>query len=388
MVASSADSGEHHLMFPTVDVMGKVSSSLTTDAGLRWKCSLTLDDVCNAHDIPPTSYPRVNSLAVSGDGPAGYGGSADIWRGEVGGCPVAVKVIRRYSTVPIARAREQFYQEVLVWERLTHPNILPFLGIDTEIFPLAMISVWMRHGNLREYLVCFPSASRLNLILDASKGLEYMHALGYVHGDLKSSNVLIDDNHSARLADFGSSAILPSSKPDVSAFSNAFAVRWLAPELILPEEFGFSARVCSKQSDVYALAMLMYEAFSGLFPFEGYRDEGVILQVISGARPDRPHVGPERGLTDGVWAMMQECWDSGDRRWTISSIVSHLEWSIASTGEMVGLDEHESGCAGASEPGVARQRFRNKLLRGLKQLFCPSPIVTMKGGRSQKGRFS
>jgi hypothetical protein len=110
-------------MFPTVDVMGKVwphlpgltasspprfqvSSSLTTDAGLRWKCSLTLDDVCNTHVIPPTSYPRVNSLTVSGDGPAGYGGSADIWRGEVGGCPVAVKVIRRYSTVPIARARE------------------------------------------------------------------------------------------------------------------------------------------------------------------------------------------------------------------------------------------------------------------------------------------
>jgi len=81
------------------------------------------------------------------------------------------------------------------------------------------------------------------------------------------------------------------------------------------------------------------QAFSGLLPFQGYRDEGVILRVMSGTRPDRPLDGLGLGLTDGIWRMMQECWGSSDRRWTISHIVSHLESSIAPTVKGVGLDE-------------------------------------------------
>lgn len=46
---------------------------------------------------------------------------------------------------------------------------------------------------------------------------------------------------------------------------HAFSVRWLAPELIYPEEFGFSACVRSKESDIYALSMLMYEVCAHLF---------------------------------------------------------------------------------------------------------------------------
>ena len=74
----------------------------------------------------------------------------------------------------------------------------------------------------------------------------------------------MDDSHSACLADFGSSFILPLSEPDPTVLpavigGNAFSVRWLAPELVIPEKFGLRARVPSKESDVYSLAMLMYE---------------------------------------------------------------------------------------------------------------------------------
>ena len=62
--------------------------------------------MCETYDVLPTRYPNIGNLVVVEDGPAYCGGSADVWRGKVDGCPVAVKVIRRYSTVPIARARE------------------------------------------------------------------------------------------------------------------------------------------------------------------------------------------------------------------------------------------------------------------------------------------
>jgi hypothetical protein len=74
---------------------------------------------------------------------------------------------------------------------------------------------------------------------------------------------------------------------------------------------------------------------------------------MSGARPNRPCGGLGLGLTDGVWKMMQECWDSSDRRWTISCIVSYLESSVTPTAMAAGSDgrtEPESYPASAYEP--------------------------------------
>ena len=120
------EGGGGGFMFPIIDVLDKVewcspgcaqqtnrrafniqvSSSSTSDPFLRRKCLLALDRVCGAYGILPTRYPAIGDLIVVGEGPSDCGGSADVWRGEVDGCPVAVKVARRYSTVPMARARE------------------------------------------------------------------------------------------------------------------------------------------------------------------------------------------------------------------------------------------------------------------------------------------
>jgi hypothetical protein len=117
---------------------------------------------------------------------------------------------------------------------------------------------------------------------------------------------------------------------------------------------------------------------------------------MSGARPGRPQGSLDLGLTDGVWVMMQECWDSSDRRWSISRIVSYLESSIAPTAMLlVGSDARigpESGPAITSqtESGVVQPGRWNKLLRRLDQLFRTSPIwkaIPGTGSRLHKGRL-
>ena len=75
--------------------------------------------------------------------------------------------------------------------------------------------------------------------------------------------------------------------------------------------------------------MLRKQAFSGLIPFEGLRNEAVILPVRSGNHPSRPEGGSDLGLTDELWDMMKACWKRRDRRWKISRIVSTLKYHSA-----------------------------------------------------------
>ena len=86
-----------------------------------------------------------------------------------------------------------------MWKRLTHPNILPLLGITFT--PLQLISNWMPAGDLPEYIQGHPGADRLELVLsllllfyptltpvqlsDVTKGLCYLHSCNVIHGDLK-----------------------------------------------------------------------------------------------------------------------------------------------------------------------------------------------------------
>ena len=104
-----------------------------------------------------------------------------------------------------------------------------------------------------------------------------------------------------------------------------WSVRWLAPELLFPEEFGLESPRRSKETDIYAFSMVMYEVFSGSFPFEGLRNEASILRIRLGDRPRWPKNGSDLGLTGKLWKMMKECWKDRSRHWGISRIVSTLE---------------------------------------------------------------
>ncbi|KAF9643669.1 kinase-like protein, partial [Thelephora ganbajun] len=218
-------------------------------------------------------------------------------------------------------------REVITWKNLNHPNVLPLLGVDTCVSPLSAISAWMEYGSLREYLGCFPNAPRSKLLFDASRGLEYMHDLDCIHGDLKSSHILVNDNHCAVLANFRLASFLPESEVDTGVSTSecdSWSIRWLAPELLFPEKFGLESARRTKETDIYAFAMTMYEVFSGSFPFEGLRNEALILPIRSGDRPRRPEGGSALGLTDELWNMMKACWKRRDHRWKISRVVTTL----------------------------------------------------------------
>ena len=85
--------------------------------------------------------------------------------------------------------------------------------------------------------------------------------------------------------------------------------RWTSPELFFPEEFGFGNSHPTRESDCYALGMVIYEVLSGEVPFATIHLEfAIIVKVLEGERPKRPEGDNGKLFTNGIWEMLELCW--------------------------------------------------------------------------------
>ncbi|EGZ30248.1 hypothetical protein PHYSODRAFT_391381, partial [Phytophthora sojae] len=96
------------------------------------------------------------------------------------------------------------------------------------------------------------------LLHGAALGLQFLHEKKIVHGDLKCNQILVTEEKTAKLTDFGFSFALMESKPTTSTG----AVRWKAPELLRSESCSLTF-----ESDVYSFGMCVVEAVSGNVPW-------------------------------------------------------------------------------------------------------------------------
>ena len=118
---------------------------------------------------------------------------------------------------------------------------------------------------------------------------------------------MIDQHGQARLADFGLLTLVsdPLNTTNTSSVTNAGTTRWMSPELLHPEEFGFEQSRPTKQSDCYALGMVILEVLSGEPPFARDKDFIVMRKVIDGERPRRPEGA---FFTNRLWMTLEKCW--------------------------------------------------------------------------------
>ena len=84
----------------------------------------------------------------------------------------------------------------------------------------------------------------------------------------------------------------------------------MSPELIYPEIFGLKKSIPTKESDCYALGMVIYEVLSGQTPYSPWRPPAVMRKVLDGERPRRPQGGEGSLFTDGMWEVLELCWKS------------------------------------------------------------------------------
>ncbi|TFK53118.1 kinase-like protein [Heliocybe sulcata] len=141
--------------------------------------------------LPPALF--LNGIRQIGEFPVAGGGMADVYKGEMDGRAVALKVFREFQyngAEEKARKQKQFHREALIWRQLSHSNILPVLGIwDRSDGLPCIVSPWRAEGNLIEFLKS-PAAEEcdtLDVLIDIAETLRYLHQLNppLIHGDLK-----------------------------------------------------------------------------------------------------------------------------------------------------------------------------------------------------------
>ncbi|KAJ7730854.1 kinase-like domain-containing protein [Mycena maculata] len=209
-------------------------------------------------------------IGVSGreEQPTFGGGFGDIFRARYNNQTVALKHMRHFLRgEDLRRIRLKFCREALVWKDLDHQHILTFIGIDRDSFPssLCMVSPWMEHGTVLNYLKDHGHGNVDKLLFQIAQGLQYLHSHNIVHGDLRGANILIDEHWSARLADFGLS-VFENATTAMQTSNRAGSIYWMAPELIDPERFG-CRYMRTKASDVYAFGCVCLEARLIFFRF-------------------------------------------------------------------------------------------------------------------------
>ncbi|KAJ7740617.1 kinase-like domain-containing protein [Mycena metata] len=256
------------------------------------------------------------------------GGSfGDVYKGLLGDQSVAIKMMRVFEESDIDALLKEFGREALIWRQLSHPNLLPFFGLYYFQQRLCLVSPWMENGHMRAFLkktvLVMIKSNRCLQILDIALGLEHLHDTGVVHSDLKGDNIFVTPSGRACIADFGLSSIITSvssiqfthsSKP-----TQGGTTRYQAPELL---RGGHNDIL----SDIYAFAGVAYEILTGTPPFPDLRTDGaVVTAVLGGCRPPQPDSCSGTPSLDGLWKLLQDCWEEKPAmRPTAAQIVQRL----------------------------------------------------------------
>ena len=120
------------------------------------------------------------------------------------------------------------------------------------------------------------------------------------------TNILIN-NGCACLTDFGLLTIVSGQSTDVSSLVEGGMVQWMSPELLAPEDFGLMESHPTKESDCYALGMVVYEVLGGQTPFTPL-ESSITRGVLGGLRPERPQGKGGALFTDELWKILGLCW--------------------------------------------------------------------------------
>ena len=269
--------------------------------------------------MPPAKFGRYEVI-----GELGRGGMATVFRARdpAVGRMVAVKVLATaFAQDPGFRAR--FQREARAVAALEHGAIVPLYDFGEEAGDLYLVLRYLEGGSLADRLTRGPiaPAAAVAVFRRIAAALDYAHANGIVHRDVKPANILFDlpGRGEAYLADFGVARL-----SEASSLATQAAIG--SPSYMSPEQIDGSATAAS---DIYSLGCTAFESLCGRPPFQAPHAIAVMLRHRNDPVPSAFAVRPELGqAADDVFARAMAK-DPAARFGTASAFVTALERALA-----------------------------------------------------------
>jgi len=281
--------------------------------------------------------------------------SKDIWKNM----PDKIRLHSPHpDTMPVAIKRpykdsssiKTLTREVAIHRKLSHPNIVAFLGVlETSLTgETGLVMELIPHGDLVDMLNTIkgsvPDAVQFSIARDIARGLAYLHDLNILHRDIKCENILLEKRGEftiAKICDFGLATTM-----DKGPFHNLHGTPlYIAPELFcLTGPYPFSTK-----SDIYAFAILLWILTSKRLPFQEATSPNHLRQMVrSGKREKIPlsaHVDFRAIITD--------CWEQNpDHRPLISSIIERLTDLLESVDISLTEAQYPDSTTCSQEPAI------------------------------------
>ncbi|RLN25313.1 hypothetical protein C2845_PM07G22490 [Panicum miliaceum] len=236
-----ADGGDHHTSVP---------KGVAADVFDREKpIVFTYEEILTSTD----SFSDANLL--------GHGTYGSVYYGVLRDQEVAIKRMMATKT-------KEFIVEMKVLCKVHHASLVELIGYAASKDELFLVYEYSQNGSLKNHLhdpesKGYSSLSwifRVQIALDAARGLEYIHEHTkdhYVHRDIKSSNILLDGSFRAKISDFGlAKLVVKSSDAEASVTKVVGTFGYLAPEYLRDG-------LATTKSDVYAFGVVLFELISG-----------------------------------------------------------------------------------------------------------------------------
>ncbi|XP_065615912.1 LEAF RUST 10 DISEASE-RESISTANCE LOCUS RECEPTOR-LIKE PROTEIN KINASE-like 1.1 [Quercus suber] len=220
--------------------------------------------------VPVFSYNELekatNNFHVENE--LGNGGFGTVYHGKLhDGREVAVKRLYGHNH----RQVEQFINEVEILTRLRHKNLVSLYGCTSRsCHELLLVYEYIPNGTVADHIQGHQATpgsltwpTRMSIAIETASALAYLHASDIIHRDVKTNNILLDDNFCVKVADFGLSRLFPNDVSHVSTAPQG------TPGYVDPEY-----RQCyqlTSKSDVYSFGVVLMELISSLPAVDVFR---------------------------------------------------------------------------------------------------------------------
>ncbi|MFL6214961.1 MAG: serine/threonine protein kinase [Blastocatellia bacterium] len=214
----------------------------------------------------------------------GEGGMGAVYRGldTMLEREVAIKMLKpELASQP--EVLERFRTEAVTLAKLNHPNIATLYSFMRDGEDYFMVMEFVRGSTLDEVIRrhgAMMIERAVPLFCQALDGIDHAHRMGIIHRDIKPANVMLTDNGSIKVMDFGIARVLGSARM-TRAGNVVGTIEYMSPEAVRGLEV-------DARSDVYSLGILLYEMLTGRVPFDSQSEfEMMKMQVEKAPQPPR-----------------------------------------------------------------------------------------------------